>query len=121
MQSHNSSNKIPLPLPWGFGSMQWKGRVWQLTWRDPEGKVHYDGSGTADAAEAQRIMAERALPRARAMVEQLERIANGETYRQADQGTGGKRPGSRPVGAVGAPAAAAPRKAGGKGTRGGKA
>lgn len=91
MQSQDSSKqqpRIPLPLPWGFGSMAFKGAVWWLTWRDENNQVHYDNSGTADAAEAQRIMAQKALPRAQAMLAQLERIANGEeTY----QGKGAAR------------------------------
>ncbi|HEY1861520.1 MAG TPA: hypothetical protein VGG61_14260 [Gemmataceae bacterium] len=69
-----------MPLPWGFGSMAFHGRVWRLTWRDAAGQVHFDNSNTDDACEAQRIMAKKALPRARAMVRALEAIANGTPY-----------------------------------------
>jgi hypothetical protein len=123
MQSHKSNTaeeRIPLPLPWGFGSMSWRGCVWRLAWRDPAGEIHYESSRTADAAEAQRIMAVKALPRAQAMVEALERIAHGETYREA--GKGSNRAGPGPVAPVGAAPAAVTRKARSKGRRrGGKA
>lgn len=101
MQSQNSSTKEgrkPLPLPWGFGSMAFHGRVWWLTWRDPEGEIHIDNSNTADAAEAQRIMAGLSLPRARALVALLERIANGEEIYQGDRSAGRGSPKPRKVG-----------------------
>lgn len=111
-----------MPLPWGFGSMAFHGRNWWLTWRDPEGKVHYENSGTDDAREAQKIMANRALPRADAMLRKLMAIANGEeTYREAGKGKNGKRPGPGSVAPVGPASAAASRKVGSQGTRGGKA
>ena len=118
MQSQNSSTeekRKPLPLPWGFGSMVFHGRVWWLTWRDIDGKVHHDNSGTGDAAEAQHIMAERALPRARAMVAQLERIAYGEeTYIDPAKSKSRKRPRSRRVAPRRSAPAKPPRTPGGK-------
>lgn len=86
MQSHprNKAAKKPEPLslPWGFGSMSWHGKFWWLTFRDPENNVVWKNSNTPDAVEAQKILAELALPRARKLLETLERIANGqETYR----------------------------------------
>jgi hypothetical protein len=71
--------------------MQLHGRVWWLTWRNAAGEVQYENSGTSDAKEAQRIMAERALPRARAAVEALERIANGETYQGTQSAASGRK------------------------------
>lgn len=88
MPSQKSSKRIPLPLPWGFGSMAFKGRTWQLTWRDPAGKIHWESSGTADAAEAQRIMANRALPRAQAMVKALRAIIDGKPYQKSETAAG---------------------------------
>jgi hypothetical protein len=91
MQSHSSTEKkqrTPLPLPWGMGSMSFRGSVWWLTYRDAAGKIHYDNSGTDDAKEAQRIMAVRALPRAKAMVAKLERIIHAEA-RQSHGAAGG--------------------------------
>ena len=94
MQSHESSKQqghVALPLPWGFGSMAFHGATWQLIWRDTANQVRYKGSGTGDAREAQRLLAQLALPRAKGMVEALERIANGEeTY----QGHAKARPGA---------------------------
>jgi len=88
MQSHHRS-KPPAKLPWGFGSMAFHGKVWWLIYRTPDGKIHYENSGTADAGEAQRIMAGRALPRARAMVEALEAIADGKPDQAATEAEGG--------------------------------
>lgn len=82
-----------MPLPFGHGSMAMHGHSWWLIWRDPEGKAHYTNSRTADAAEAQKIMANLALARARAQLETLERIANGETYQH--DGSPRTRPGRR--------------------------
>jgi hypothetical protein len=81
MQSHDRSTKQgrkPLPLPHGHGSMAFHGTKWWLIYRDAKDKKHYENSGTDDAREARKIMAERALPRARAAVAELERIANEE-------------------------------------------
>jgi hypothetical protein len=88
MQSHTDSSKHKreqMPLPWGMGSMSWHGRVWWITYRDTEGKVHHENSRTEDAAEAQKLMAGRALPRALAMVETLERIINGDPYQRESE------------------------------------
>lgn len=79
MQSQKGSNKSQQDkprLPWGLGSAALKGNVFWLVFRDPAGKVRYENSYTADAAEAERILAAKALPRARAMVAALEKLAN---------------------------------------------
>ena len=78
MQSQSSSKKKKQKrprLPWGLGSAALKGRVWWMAYRDEAGKVRYDNLGTEDSADALRIMAAKALPRARAIVAELERIA----------------------------------------------
>jgi hypothetical protein len=67
-----------------MGSAQLYGRVWWVTDRTPQGEVRFENSGTEDAAEAQKIMADRALPRAKAMVARLEAIVNGEATDQGD-------------------------------------
>ena len=89
MQSQKSSTKEkrkPLPLPHGLGSMHFRGAQWQLVYNDAEGKLRFEGARTADAAEAQRKLAERTIPRVEAMLEQLRRIANGEeTYQRNDK------------------------------------
>jgi len=83
MQSQKSSkatkskSKTKKPkVPWGFGSATKKGRVWWLAYRNIKDEIVYENSGTDDAAEASRILARRSLPRARAAVAELERIAN---------------------------------------------
>jgi hypothetical protein len=78
-----------MPLPWGFGSMAFHGKVWRITFRDVNNEVHFENSHTDDAAEAQRIMAKKALPRARAMVKALTAIANGTPYQKAEAGAAG--------------------------------
>jgi hypothetical protein len=64
------------------------GTKWWIVWRDVAGKVHYDNSGTADAQEAQKMLAERALPRAQAMLDTLRRIADGEETYQGEGAAG---------------------------------
>src|SRR5256885_14462702 len=95
MQSQRSTkqSKQDHPrLPWGMGSAVLRGRSWWLSYRTPDGEIRYENSGTEDAAEAQRIMAQRALPRARALVATLKRIANGETHQgDTEAGAGARR------------------------------
>ncbi len=124
MQSQSSTKKSKQNhprLPWGMGSAVLRCGSYYLAYRTPDGEVCYENSGTDDPAEAQRIMAERALPRARALVATLERIANGKTRQAPDQGKSGKRPRSGSVAPVGTALIAATRKAGSTGRRGGKA
>jgi hypothetical protein len=75
-------------LPHGAGSAAFKGKVWWITYRDAADEIHYENSGTDNPAEVRKIMAERALPRARAVLAELERIAN-EEVPQPDQGKDG--------------------------------
>jgi hypothetical protein len=97
-QKGSTTNKEERPsLPWGHGSASWHGRVWWLTYRTPTGKLMHENAETDDPAEARRLLAQKALPRARAAVAELERIANGET----DQGNGPAGEGTRKPGRVG--------------------
>jgi hypothetical protein len=66
-------------LPWGMGSAVFRGDNWWATYRDVEGRIRYESTDTDDRDEAERIIAEWALPRARLMVATLERIARGES------------------------------------------
>src|SRR5262249_17107213 len=68
----------PAGLPHGAGSMQIRGAVWWLIYRDKDGRTHQESSGTSDRAEARRLLAEKALDRARYVVLILERIAHGK-------------------------------------------
>jgi hypothetical protein len=70
-------------LLWGTGSMALKGRVFWIVYRDVAGALIYENSGTADAGEAQRLLAKRALPRALAALAELERIAHAGTKKPA--------------------------------------
>jgi len=98
MQSQNSSKTTKKKaeerpsLPWGLGSARFKGRSWWLVYRTKLDEVREENSGTADASEARRILAQRALPRARAAVELLERLANGEDQSDAEAGASARRP-----------------------------
>jgi hypothetical protein len=83
MQSQKRSKKQkpkPLSLAWGHGSMSLHGRCWWLVWRDSEGLPHYENSYTDNPQVARKILAIRALPRARAAVALLEQIANEELH-----------------------------------------
>jgi hypothetical protein len=90
MQSHISSKTTKKKaeerpsLPWGLGSARFKGRTWWIVYRTAKDEVREENAGTDDIGVARRILAQRALPRARAAVELLESIANAET----DQGNG---------------------------------
>lgn len=95
--------------------MSWHGRKWWLAWRDSEAKTHFENAGTDDPREAQRMLAERTLPRARAIVETLERIAHGEVYEKdpGDRKAGGKTAKPRGTGRTRGKAASAARKSAG--------
>jgi hypothetical protein len=124
MQSQHSSKKQKpkaLSLPWGHGSMALHGTKWWIVWRDVAGKVHNDNSGTADAQEAQKMLAERALPRAQAMLDTLRRIADGEETYQGDSPARRKSAQPRKVGRDRGKAAANPRPSGGQGQARGEA
>lgn len=84
-----------MPLPWGHGSMSFHGSKWWLIWRDTKNKIHHENSQTDDASVAQKVLAQRALPRARAAVAELEAIANGDEIHQGDQAAGGNNPSAR--------------------------
>src|SRR5215469_1663906 len=84
MQSHKATESKPR-LPWGFGSAARHGRVWWFIYRNTAGEMQYENSGTGDVAEAQKLLAQRAIPRARNMLEALERIADGEPYQPATE------------------------------------
>jgi len=79
MQSHKATEAKPR-LPWGFGSAARHGKVWWFIYRSVDGEMQYENSRTGDVAEAQKLLAQRAIPRAKNMLEALERIANGEPY-----------------------------------------
>ena len=61
-------------LQYGTGSLQQRGRVWWLIYKDPEGKVIQENSHLEDEPKARRLLAERALVTARARVEALREI-----------------------------------------------
>jgi hypothetical protein len=71
-------------------------RKWWLIYRDGTGKTCYENSGTDDPAEARKILAKRALRRAKAIVAQLRAIANGKEADpgNAETGSGARRAGT---------------------------
>jgi hypothetical protein len=66
------NQKKPTGLPYGSGSLQIRGRVWWMIYKDGEGQTIQESSGTQDRDEAVRLLAGRALPIARARVAALE-------------------------------------------------
>jgi hypothetical protein len=61
-------------MPYGTGSIQMRGRVWWIVYRDPQGRGIQENTRTEDFNAALRMLAERALETARARVTALERI-----------------------------------------------
>ena len=78
---------LPTKLPYGNGSIQRRRRYWYLIYRDPEGALVQESSRTEDQAEAQRLLAQRALPTHDARRALLYQVAYGEET----AGTGRKR------------------------------
>jgi hypothetical protein len=70
--TQNKTN--PGRLPYGCGSIQRRGNVWWMIYRDAEGKTVQESSKTAELADARRMLAERALIALRAKVAVLEEI-----------------------------------------------
>jgi len=71
--------------------MAFHGRSWWIIWRDADGKTHFDNANTASAIEAQRILAGRVLPRAKAMVALLEQIIDGTPWNAAPEAAASRR------------------------------
>jgi len=101
------NTKKPTGLPYGSGSLQIRGRVWWMIYKDGDGQTIQESAGTQDWDEAVRLLAARALPIALARVAALEKVAY--------EATGGK--GSRTAwrdsrGRTGAGIAAGRRRSG---------
>jgi hypothetical protein len=75
-------------LPYGTGSIQKRGRVYWMVYRDAKGKVRQENTGTGDRAEAQGILAQHALATLRARMEMLAAII--EAGNEAAAQAGGK-------------------------------
>jgi hypothetical protein len=65
------NTKKPTGLPYGSGSLQIRGRVWWMIYKDGEGQTIQESAKTQDWDEAVRLLAARALPIAWARVEAL--------------------------------------------------
>jgi|SRR5215471_5092131 len=86
-------------LPYGSGSIQFRGAVWWLVYRDANGKVIQENSLTADADEALRMLVSRSTATLRARIDQLEAIANEPAPKATGQGQRAPRGGAeRPSG-----------------------
>jgi hypothetical protein len=68
----------PAGMPYGAGSMQMRGRVWWMVYRDVEGNTVHRSSGTSDPRVARYRLAQRALEGARARVAALETVMHEE-------------------------------------------
>ena len=93
-------NKRPNPggLPRGAGSMQMRGAKWWLLFRDEHGRLVQRNSGTADAAEARRLLANAALRVLAARAKEIRRIAYGGETETKTRARAGKRYGAQPAG-----------------------
>jgi hypothetical protein len=69
------TTKKPTGLPYGSGSLQVRGRMWWMIYKDGEGQTIQESAGTQDWDEAVRLLAARALPIALARVAALEKVA----------------------------------------------
>jgi hypothetical protein len=81
----------PSGLPYGTGSIQIRGRVWWMIYRDTEGRTIQENTRTENQNEARRMLAVRALETTRAKVAALEQIVN-EGQNQAEAGDITQRP-----------------------------
>src|SRR5689334_13732499 len=83
----------PTKLPYGSGSIQLRGRVWWMIYRDAAEQVTQENSRTEDQADALRLLANRAIRTMRSRIAVLKAIADG---RPEDQSDGRRRAGGRP-------------------------
>lgn len=75
-QTPGAPNKNPSGLPYGAGSIQVRGNVWWMIYRDTEGRVIQENTRTEDQDVARRMLAARALETLRAKIAVLEAILN---------------------------------------------
>jgi len=92
---------------------------WWIVWRDLDDRVHHENGGQ-DAIKAQRIMAERALPRAKAAVALLRSILRGRPYYPDEGDSGGETAEPEAAGGTRRKAAANPRRGAGAEEAGGE-
>jgi hypothetical protein len=69
------NQKKPTGLPYGSGSLQIRGRVWWMIFKNETGLIIQESAKTQDWDEAVRLLAARALPIAQARVAALEKVA----------------------------------------------
>jgi hypothetical protein len=87
-----TQTKNPAGLPYGTGSIQMRGRVWWLIYKDETGRKIQANSGTDDQAAARRMLAVRAIKTLRARLAALRAVlheSRGEA--RADAGTTGRQ------------------------------
>lgn len=84
-------------LPYGSGSIQKRGRVFWLVYRDANGRMIQQSSGTQDAVIARRMIAERAIVTLQARIDALRAIINEatQTTAPAAEGAGDARNGRK--------------------------
>jgi hypothetical protein len=93
-------------LPYGSGSIQYRGNRWWITYRDRDNNVVSENSGSDRIADARLLLAERALAAAWARVERIKAVRNEAEIeatkaaaranrKRDDQAHDGPQPGSR--------------------------
>ena len=78
--------------------MQMRGAKWWLLFRDEHGRLVQRNSGTADAAEARRLLAKAALRVLAARTKEIRRIAYGGETEAETRTRAGKRLSAQPAG-----------------------
>ena len=82
------ATKLPVH---GCGSIQRRGRMWYLIYRDPAGALVQESSHTEDQAAALRLLAQRALPTHDARRAMLYQVAYGKAPTAASHPEGNAR------------------------------
>ena len=77
--------------------MQMRGAKWWLLFRDEHGRLVQRNSGTADAAEARRLLAKAALRVLAARAKEIRRIAYGGETEAETRARAGKHHGAQPA------------------------
>lgn len=80
----------PSGMPYGTGSIQLRRRMWWAVYRDPEGRIIQENTGTEDVHEARRFLAAKAIITLEARLAVLREVA-GEGHSTAGTGRPGKR------------------------------
>jgi hypothetical protein len=94
-------SKTETKLPHGCGSLQFRGAVYWMIYSNEDGQKIQENTLTTDLEEATRRLAARVLPKFRARVALLERIARGKQEAPREGSQTGRGNGAGPQSAGG--------------------